>query len=112
MTVRCSSIEARGSKLIQNDARDATGARGTVGNASRGGFPADCGKSLPKYPRSVPLSACSRESHLSGNSQRNLPRTSSQKKWSSVNDFPAGCVVRIAGALWCVVVSQVFICGI
>ena len=35
-----------------------------------------------------------------------------QKNWSSVNDFPAGCVVRIAGALWCVVVSQVFICGI
>ena len=35
-----------------------------------------------------------------------------QKKRSSVNDFPAGCVVRIAGAFWCVVVSQVFICGI
>ena len=35
-----------------------------------------------------------------------------QKKRSSVNDFPAGCVVRIAGALWCIVVSQVFICGI
>jgi len=35
-----------------------------------------------------------------------------QRKCSSVSDFPAGCVVRIAGALWCVVVSQVFICGI
>jgi hypothetical protein len=29
--------------------------------------------------------------------------TESQKKCSSVSDFPACCVVRVAGALWCVV---------
>ena len=37
------------------------------------------------------------------------PKNPRQKKWSSVNEVPAGCVVRIAGALWCVVVSQVFV---
>jgi len=32
-----------------------------------------------------------------------------QKKCSSVSDFPACCVVRVAGALWCVVVYGYFL---
>ena len=60
--------------MLQDDARDANGARGTVGNASRVGFLGNCVESLPENPRSAPLNAFSRESHLSGNSWRNLPR--------------------------------------
>jgi len=59
---------------LQDDARDARGARGTVGNASLVGFTGNCVESWPDYPRSAPLNACSRESQLSGNSWRNLPR--------------------------------------
>jgi len=63
--------------MPQDDARDAIGARGTVGNACRVGFLGNCVESSPEYPRSAPLNACSRESHLSGNSWRNLPRSNS-----------------------------------
>jgi hypothetical protein len=61
--------------MLEGDARDANAARGTVGNASLVGFIARCGESLPEYPRSAPLNACSRDSHLSGNSWPTLPRT-------------------------------------
>jgi hypothetical protein len=70
--------------MLQDDARDANGARGTVGNASLADFIAKCGESLPEYPRSAPLNACSRESHLSGNSWPTLPRTRSFQNFQNV----------------------------
>jgi len=60
---------------LQDVARDANGARGTVGNASRVGFVENCVECSPECPRSAPLNACSRESHLSGISWPTLPRT-------------------------------------
>jgi len=61
---------ARGSNMTR---ATALGARGTVRNASREGLIGNC--SLPEYPGSASMNACSRESHLSGSSWLTLPRT-------------------------------------
>jgi len=60
---------------LQSDARDAIGARGTVGNASCMGFMANCVRSSPEYTRSAPLNACSHDSHLSESTWPTLPGT-------------------------------------
>ena len=59
--VMTNAVLIRSGAGLQNDTRDAISARGTVGNASRGGFMANCGESLPEFPRSAPLNEGSRK---------------------------------------------------